>query len=240
MEKEKTNLFLTVLKLKSYLASMIDSRAVDCDNFNFTLEYLDRKYPASKSEIIKLLEDNGIYSDRDIAFDDSIILKFREIAHQDKSRINLVDMLSKLSIEARDSVLHDAGRSNYILEREKRLNDLLDIIFQLATNWTVLKELEDNVDDYSILNEEDVIRPEEEANLNALDSTTTKTFNIISDLTKRYIEHLTDYYFTYGGDLSLKEFVEDLEKVKRSVAQKYIELFKRYGLETDWLVKFSK
>lgn len=239
MEKEKINLFMTLLKLKSYLVSIIDDRSDENDNFNLSIEYLTRKFPAAKDEIIALLENHGIYSDNEIAFSDKIILKFREIANEDKHKTNLFNMLKNLDIEARDSVLKDAGRSNYILDREKKLNDILDLVFQLATNWALLKELEDNVDDYSILNEENVIRPEEEENLNKLDNTTSKTFEALSELTKKYIERLTDYYFTYGGDIALKDFVENLEMTKRSVAQKYIELFKRYGLDSDWLSKYS-
>ena len=86
-----------------------------------------------------------------------------------------------------------------------------------------------------MLNDEDVIRPDEEKSLDALDDTTAKAFNTISLFTKKYIELLTDYYFTYGGDISLKDFVEDLEKTKKSVAKKYLELFQKYGLDSEWL-----
>jgi len=239
MEKEKINLFMTLLKLKSYLVSIIDDRSEQYDNFNLSEEYLLRKLPVGKDEIIKILEDHGIYSDNEIAFSEKIILKFREIANEDKRKLNLVNVLKNLEIDARDSILKDAGRSNYILDREKKLNEILDLIFQLATNWALLKELEDNVDDYSILNEENVIRPDEEENLSKLDNSTSKTFDIISDYTKKYIEKLTDYYFTYGGDIALKDFVEELDKTKKTVALKYIELFKRYGLDTQWLSKLS-
>ena len=240
MEKEKINLFMMLLKLKSYLVSMIDSRSEEYDDFSLSTEYLTQKFPGARDEIIKILEDHGIYSDNEIAFSDKIIIKFREIANEDRNKINLVNLLKNLEIEARDSILKDSGRSTYILDREKKLNEILDFIFQLATNWSLLKELEDNVDDYSVLNEENLIRPEEEENLNKLDITTSKAFENISSLTKKYIERLTDYYFTYGGDIALKDFVEELEKTKRSVAQKYIELFKKYGLDTSWLSQYSK
>lgn len=240
MEKEKINLFMVLLKLKSYLVSMIDNRSEEYDNFNISQEYLSKKFPTAKEDIINILEDHGIYSDNEIAFSDKIILKFREIASEDRGKISLINLLTNLEIEARDSVLKDSGRSTYILEREKKLNEILDLIFQLATNWALLKELEDNVDDYSVLNEENVIRPEEEENLNKLDSTTTKAFENISNLTKQYIKLLTDYYFTYGGDVALKDFVDELENTKQSVVQKYVTLFKKFGLDTDWLSKYSK
>ncbi len=240
MEKEKINLFMTLLKLKSYLVSMIDNRSDEYDNLNLSKEYLVQKYPWAKDEIVNILEDHGIYTDNEIAFNDKIILKFREISNEDRGRINLISLLKNLEIEARDSVLKDSGRSSLILSREKMLNEILDLIFQLATNWALLRELEDNVDDYSVLNEENVIRPEEAENLNKLDNTTSKAFETISSLTKNYIKKLTDYYFTYGGDIALKDFVEELESTKRAVTKKYIDLFKKFGLDTDWLSQYSE
>jgi len=53
------------------------------------------------------------------------------------------------------------------------------------------------------------------------------------------LELLIDYYFTYSGDISLKEFIEDLEKTKKSVVKKYLKLFQKYGLDYEWLVKLS-
>jgi len=136
-------------------------------------------------------------------------------------------------------VLNETARISFASEREKKLSEILFILFQLATNWEVLKDLEDKADNFSALNDEDVIRPDEEKSLDALDGTTAKAFNTISLFTKRYIELLTDYYFSYGGDISLKEFVEDLEKTKKSVAKKYLELFQKHGLDSEWLAKLS-
>lgn len=233
-------MFLTLLKLKSYLASMIDDKSTCIDGFHYTEEYLERRFPDKKDEIISLLEDNQIYSDCDIAFNEKIILQFRAIASQVATNLNLPEMLKRLDIESRDFKLTDESRETLKSGREKRLSEILDTLFQLATNWAVLKELEDKVDDYSVLDEEEVIRPEEERNLNALDDTTGKAFTILSNLTKKYIHQLTDYYFTFGGDLALKEFVEDLDDTKKLVAKKYYELFKYYGLDTDWLKKISE
>ena len=239
MSVDKNNLFLTLLKLKSYLASMIDERSDSYNNFNFTREYLNIKLPDKKDEIITLLEDNGIYSDIEIAFDEKIIFKFRAIAEKTKANISLLNLLNKLEIDAKDAVIKDEARVNFISEREKKLGEILELLFQLATNWAVLKELEDKVDDYSILDEEDVIRPEEERKLSALDNTTSQAFSAISELTKKYLHKLTDYYFIFGGDLALKEFVDELEDTRNVVAKKYHELFKKYGMDEDWLQKLS-
>ncbi len=239
MTSDKNNLFLTLLKLKSYLASMIDERSNLYNNFDLTRQYLEKKYPKRKDEIINLLEDNEIYSDSEIAFNEKIIFKFRAIAGQSKNRIDLVKFLKNLDVDAGSLASKDAALTNYLIEREKKFGEILDILFQLATNWTILKELEDKADDFSILDEEEMIRPEEEKNLDAIDSTTSKAFILLSGLTKRYIEKLTDYYFTYGGNVALKDFVEELDNIKKIIAQKYLDLFKQNGLEIDWLQKLS-
>ncbi len=233
MESENSNLFFTLLKLKSYLVSLLDDPSQCDENFTYTSEYLERRLPEKKNDILSLLEDNGIYNDRDIAFNEKILVKFRSMAKEVKSSQNLVSMLTKLEIESRELNNDDRNRSEYITKREENLSKILEILFQLATNWAVLRELEDRVDNYSALNDEDVIRPDEEVNLNNLDNTTEQAFSIISDLTKKYIHLLTDYYFTYGGDLSLLSFVEELEKTKNLVSNKYADLFRRYGLDSD-------
>ncbi len=237
MEYESTNLFFTFLRLKSYLVSLMDESKQNYKDFHYTEEYLSRRYPDEKTSIIRILEDNGIFNDADIAFNEKVIMQFRKIANESKAHTSLVDLLTKLEIEVKDFTSKDKERSKYISLREERLNSILEILFQLATNWSVLRELEDKVDSYSVLNDEEVIRPDEEKNLDALDSTTSQAFNIISDLTKQYIKRLTDYYFEYGGDISLKAFVEELDITKNEVNKKYFELFKKHGLDTDWLEK---
>lgn len=239
MAAVKNDLFLTLLKLKSFLASMIDEKSDEYDNFNLTNEYLDKKLPDKKNKIINLLEDNEIYSDGEIAFNEKIIFKFRAIAGQSKNKINLVEFLKNLDVDTGSLETRDAAFTNYIFEREKKFGEVLDLLFQLATNWTILKEFEDKADEFSVLDEEEMIRPEEEKNLDAIDSTTSKAFILISDLTKNYIEKLTDYYFTYGGNIALKNFVEELDNIKKSIAQKYLDLFKQNGLEIEWLQKLS-
>lgn len=239
MTQDKSGLFLTLLKIKSYLASMIDDRSDCSDDFHFTEEYLERRYPDKKEEIISILEDNQIYSDGDIAFNEKIILQFRNIVNQISSNVNLPEILKKFEIETKDIRIIDSSRDSIKSEREKHLSNILDTLFQLATNWAVLKELEDKVDDYSVLDEEEVIRPDEEKNLNALDDTTDKAFTILSNLTKKYIHQLTDYYFIYGGDLALKDFIEELNTMQKLVAKKYYDLFKEHGLDTDWISKLA-
>ena len=145
--------------------------------------------------------------------------------------------MDKLAIETRGTIIKDETRFSEISEREKKLSEILDTLFQLATNWALLKELEDQVDDYSILNDEEVIRPDEEKNLNTLDDTTFRAFSTISDLTKEYMNKLTDYYFNYGGDIALKDFILSLDETKKDVIKKYFKLFKDHGLDPDSVEK---
>jgi len=240
MGADKKNLFLTLLKIKSYLASMIDEPSERFNNFNYTREYLEKRYPDKCKYFLDLLEENGIFSDSEITFNDKIIAKFRTIAHNSGDRGNLLTLLDKLEIETRGTIIKDETRLSEISEREKKLSEILDSIFQLATNWAVLKEIEDKVDDYSILNDEEVIRPDEEKNLDTLDDNTFRVFSTISDLTKEYMEKLTDYYFNYGGNIALKDFVLSLDEIKKDVIKKYFELFKEHGLDQDSIEKLSK
>lgn len=239
MGADNKSLFLTLLKLKSYLASMIDERAEKYNNLNYTKEYLERRYPDMSQAILNLLEENGIFTDSEITFDDKIIFKFRAIADNSKEQMNLISLLNKLEIETKDIALKEGARSSYISEREKKLSEILDLLFQLATNWAVLKEIEDKIDNYSVLDEEEVLRTDEEKNLNELDDTTDKAFAILSHLTIIYLEKLVDYFFTYGGDVALKDFVQELDNVKKSFIVKYSDLFKKHGLDSEWIEKFS-
>ena len=52
MENEKFNLLFTLLRLKSYLISLIDDPDNCGDTFQFTEEYLSRIYPEKSTEII--------------------------------------------------------------------------------------------------------------------------------------------------------------------------------------------
>ncbi len=239
MGADNKSLFLTLLKLKSYLASMIDERAEKYNNLNYTKEYLERRYPDMSQAILNLLEENGIFTDSEITFDDKIIFKFRAIADNSKEQMNLISLLNKLEIETKDIALKEGARSSYISEREKKLSEILDLLFQLATNWAVLKEIEDKIDNYSVLDEEEVLRTDEEKNLSELDDTTDKAFAILSHLTIIYLEKLVDYFFTYGGDVALKDFVQELDNVKKSFIVKYSDLFKKHGLDSEWIEKFS-
>jgi hypothetical protein len=239
MKTEKNNLFLTLLKIKSYLVSMIDEPA-DNNSLKMTKHYLSLRFPDKKDRIIALLEKNNILSDSEIAFDEKIVFKFRTIANTPKNTTGLTDILNKLDIGAKDFAVNETERINAATEREKRLSEILYILFKLATHWEVLKELEDKADNFSILNNEDVIRPDEEKNLGVIDDSTAKVFSTLSLLTGKYIELLANYYYSYGGKEALNDYFEEQDKTKKIIANKYLALYQKRGWDTAWLLKFSK
>jgi len=228
---DKPDLFYILLKLRSYLVSLINSPEECDDTFAFTEEFLERRFPEMKEEIMELLIDNGINNDYDIAFNEKIVFKFKDMISGTEKRTDITTLLKKFDIDT-ISLERDKKKSeSFKNERERELNKVIETLFQLAANWAVHRELENKVDDYSTLSEEDLIRPEEEKNYDTLDKNTNASFDKISKLTEKYIHLLTDYYFHYGGDLTLIEFAEGLEKIKVSVFKKYAELFKKHGLE---------
>ncbi|HSP88022.1 MAG TPA: hypothetical protein VLN45_07800 [Ignavibacteriaceae bacterium] len=228
---EKPDLFYILLKLRSYLVSLINSPEECDDTFTYTEEFLERRYPDMRDEIITLLTDNGINSDYDIAFNEKIVFKFKDMISETERRTDISTLLKKFDIDA-ISLERDRKKSeSYKNERERELNKVIETLFQLAANWAVHRELENKVDDYSTLSEEDLIRPEEEKSYDTLGKNTNASFDKISKLTEKYINILTDYYFHYGGDLTLIQFVEELENIKVAVFKKYADLFKKHGFE---------
>src|SRR5690606_17931497 len=125
-----------------------------------------------------------------------------------EKRTDISELLKKYEI---DSISLERDRKkleSFRNERERELNKVIETLFQLAANWAVHRELENKVDDYSTLSEEELIRPDEAKSYDTLGKNTYASFDKISKLTEKYIHHLTDYYFQYGGDLTLIEFVE--------------------------------
>lgn len=76
MSTEPNNLLFTLLKIKSFLLSMLESVEDGSDNLELTEEFLERRFPDSKEEILEILISHGINTDAEIAFDQKIHLKF--------------------------------------------------------------------------------------------------------------------------------------------------------------------
>jgi len=235
MDSENFDLFLVLIKLKSYLISLIDEPEPCYNNLDLTEEYLERRYPEKKKAVIDILTTNNIRTDCDIVFDEQVHEKFKIMACNNQ-QINLLSFLQKLEIEARDLNLNTSLRS----ERDEKLREIIKLLFKLAKIWNMRKEIEEDVEDYSVLQEEDVLRPEEELRLINLDKITSVSFETISVITKKYIESFIDYYFSYGGDISLKRFVTDINSIQQLVTMKYSELFRKSGLEEKWIDKLSE
>ena len=232
MEQQKNDLFFILLKLKSYLISLIDD-AQNCENeFKYTEEYLERCFPERKSEIINLLEENNIYGDCDIVFDEKIHLKFKEIALKADENLNLKSMLEKFDINSEELIKNEKEKQKYVYERETSLRKVLELLFTLAKEWASHKEIENNVDNYSRLNDEELLRPNEEIKLDNLDVNASISFERIMTFTQKYLDAFADYYFRYGGDISLEKFLKDLEKLKDNVSDKYSKLLKDHGLDS--------
>lgn len=232
METEKFNLFIFLLKLKSFLVGIVDSPE-DCErDFQFTEEFLKRKLPDRKDEIIEMLRSNNIEGDCDIVFNDKIHFKFRDMTQPDEASTSLESVLKKLEIKTQHLVSDAKIISNYQKLREEKLNGILALLFELAKSWAEHREIENQFDNYAILDEEEMIRPEEEKKLFNLDKKTLRSFRVISANTEKYIDQLIDYYFNYGGNQNLDEFVEDIKKLGQVVRNRYIELFRKHGLDS--------
>lgn len=233
MNAENFDLFLVLIKLKSYLISLIDEPETGCNNMELTREYLDRRYPHKTDMIIELLKQNGINSDCDIVFDESIHEKFKMIAYSNQ-QIDLLKLLEKFEIESAN-----LAENSIRTERDEKLREIIRLLFKLVKIWNSRKEIDEDVEDYSLLLEEEVLRPEEELHLMNLDKITSISFDAITALTKKYIELFIDYYFSYGGDISLKRFINEIHMIKKLVTRRYYELFKKHGLEEKWLNKLT-
>ncbi|NLT49595.1 MAG: hypothetical protein GXX85_01595 [Ignavibacteria bacterium] len=233
MENKKFDLFFTLLRLKSYLVSLLDSPDDSPEELVYTAEFLERKFPSVKDDVLKLLQDNDIFTDATIAFDETIHIKFKEIVEAKFNSFELGKILDELSIKSESSGSRSVKIEIWQKERSEKLNKILGLLYQLAKNWIIHKDLENKIDDYSILENEELLRPEEEKKLLEFGTSGAASFEIISEQSKKYIELLIDYYFNYGGDIPLNDFVLYLEKVRNMLDNRYKALFKKYGLDMD-------
>ncbi|MCF8261247.1 MAG: hypothetical protein K9J12_10765 [Melioribacteraceae bacterium] len=230
MSNKKFDIFFAFVKLKSYLTSLIDEPETASSNLELTEEYFGRKYPHKKEELIEILKLNGINCDADIAFESLINTKFKEIARAYHSKIDIQTILSDLEIESTELSEKLKVIDDIVSERDKSTKTIIRNLLSLAKQWAIHKEIEVDIDDFSTLDEEEVIRIEEKAELNELDVKSHSSFKDIVLLSNKYLEELTDHFFLYGGNVYLKELLNLLEKIKSNVDQKYEQLYKNSGL----------
>jgi len=237
MIEEKFDLFMTLMKLKSYLLSLLDSPVAGASSFSYTEEFLERKYPAKKEVIISLLVEYDIKSDSDIAFNSDIHIKFKEIVSGQTKKIDIKELLSSLDISSGELLKHNESIQDLKLLKEQKIRDIIKVLFKLGKSWGAHNILDNYLNDFSVLEDSDMIRPEEENHLDSLNQESLYSFAKISEFTKIYLELFSDYYFNYGGDIHLNDFLESLSDMKKLVSVKYEELFQKYGLNPDDLKK---
>ena len=230
---QPNQLFLILLRLKSYLIGLIDNPNECNENLQITEEYLDRKFPLQKNEILELLNRYGIYNDCQIVFDNNIQAKFKEIATNKEEYVEIDKLLEELEIDSEE--LKNKERQLDIIKekRNQHLKEIVGLILQLAKGWSAHSEIAQDVDDFTLLDEEEVLRPDEKLKLDALDTTNSASFANISILTKRYLRSLVDYYFAYGGNIPLEKFVDDSIEILNNVSIKYEKLKKDSGLNEN-------
>jgi hypothetical protein len=226
----KIDTYLIFIKIKSYLVSLLDDPSNEIDSLELTEEFLDRKYPEHKEYILEMLVSNNILSDEQIAFDENILTRFKDIASSDINSVSLEEILKNFNIESIEKTLSEKSIQTFKKAREQKTKEIITILFQLARIWSYKTQLENEIDDYSLLEEEELIRPEEEFKLDKLDDDTNVSFGLISKLTNIYLEQLVSYFFDFGGNVSLANFINNLETFKKLVHKKYSELFQQYGL----------
>lgn len=233
MQQNQSEILLTLVKLRYYLVALIESPEECYDNFNITEEFFERRNIQDGEELISRLQDNGITNDCDIAFNKDIHNIFRNVAQDFSSLPDLKTILEDFEIELNDSYLKEDNISKFRRKREEKLNEIIGLLFKLAKNWSMHHEIEDSIDDFNALDDVELLRPDEEKQLDVLGDNSVYSFDVISKQTEKYIQLLSDYYFKYGGDLILAGFVNDISNLKSEVAKKYSNLSKNNGLNTD-------
>ena len=233
MAAYQSEILLTLVKLRYFLISLIESPEECYDNFNISEEFFERRNIINGNELLEKLQDNGINNDCDIAFNKDIHNIFKIVSQDFSSNPDLKSMLEEFEIEVNEALIKEDNISKFRREREEKLNEIINILFKLAKEWSMHHEIEDSIDDFNALDDVELLRPDEEKQLDVLGDNSVYSFDIISKQTEKYIELLYDYYFKYGGDLILAGFVNDISKLKSVVAKKYSNLSKENGIDID-------
>ena len=189
-----------------------------------TEEFLDLRFPQDKEEIISLLKENSVLSDREIVFDTGIHIKFKNIVEGIPKGMSLESIFEKVGISSDEFESIEAFISKYKNQREEELKEIVEILLQLAKLWVNHLEIENSVDDLLALHEEEVIRPEEGAVMANADKSSVSSLMKLTALSNKYLDMLSNYFFNYGGDIQLKTFLFDLEKFIKKVEGKYENL----------------
>ncbi len=233
MPTNQSEILLILVKLRYYLVSLIQSPEECFDNFNISEEFFERKNLTNGEELLSKLQENGVNNDCDIAFNKDIHNIFRIVAQDFSTNPDLNSMLKDFEIKTNELHMKEDNISKFQRKREENLNEIIATLFKLAKNWSMHHEIENSIDDFNVLDDVELLRPDEEKQLDVLGDNSVYSFDVISKQTEKYIELLTDYYFKYGGDLILAGFVNDISNLKSEVAKKYSNLSKENGLDSE-------
>lgn len=231
MSEENEDIFFILLRLKSFLLAMINNPDECTQDFTYTEEYLERKYPEKAEEILSLLIEHKLTNDCDIAFNEKVHIIFKDIASSFSNNLDLNSILSKYEIETLSTETKDSELEAIRLEKEQKIKRIVLTLFQVAKIWSSHNDIDNTIDNFSFLEDIELIRPEEMKKLNELDRSSQASFKTIKELTSTYIREMIDYLFRYGGDFTLKEFSENLEELNKLISGKYKELFNSSGLK---------
>jgi hypothetical protein len=224
MSTDKVDLFVKLVKLKSYLVSMIDNYDESPESLYHTEEFLNLRYPDDKEEILTLLKENKILSDREIVFDTQMHMKFKNIAEGMPKGVTLESIFDQVGITSDEFESIKSFLNSYRSKREEELKNIVETLLQLARLWVNHLEIENSADDLLALHEEDVIRPEENKAMEDVSKNSESSLMKLTAITNKYLDMLSNYYFNYGGDIQLKSFLFDLEKFIKNIEAKYKKL----------------
>ena len=150
MSAESFDILFTLLKLKSFLLSMLDNQDEPEKDFTFTREFLERKYPDRADEIIDILMEHNLFNDFDIAFNEKVHLIFKEIAAVYNTTLDLNSILKKYDIEILQNELKDSELEKIRNEKEQKIKKIVMVLFQTAKLWSSHNEIDNFIDNFFV------------------------------------------------------------------------------------------
>jgi hypothetical protein len=144
--------------------------------------------------------------------------------------VQLSSILENLHINSIEETIKEKTLEENRRAREQKLKEIVSVLLQLARIWTKRNEIENEFNQYSLLEEESLIRPHEELELSKLDREEIASFDALWKITEIYLQLMVDYYFEFGGNVQLEEFMKSLDELKRQLKQKYKSLYEKSGL----------
>ena len=99
MAAYQSEILLTLVKLRYFLISLIESPEECYDNFNISEEFFERRNIINGNELLEKLQDNGINNDCDIAFNKDIHNIFKIVSQDFSSNPDLKSMLEEFEID---------------------------------------------------------------------------------------------------------------------------------------------